>query len=382
VRVLDLTHVLNGPFATMLLAHMGADVVKIEHGDGDMFRRSWMAPDADHDGYESLVVNANKRCITLNLKEPEGKAIFEQLVALSDVVAENFSVGTMDRLGLGYEHLAEINPRIVYARSTGYGSTGPYSVGVPAFAYLIMALTGWVHSGWANTDFVAEGTKSIGIGDEAAGVSMALGICAALYARERSGEGQCLEVSMQEAQLGFMVSSLHTWFEGQAVGGPPSPCADGYVIFHVPDLSQEQWAQFCRAMGHPEGVDAPHFATREQRRANYADLEVLVGTWVATKTRAELWQIFRDAKVPGAPVLSIGEALEDEHLNAVNGLVDVEDARAGTLRMLRPWIRFSESETDIRHAGPAIGQHNYEVYGELLGMSAETVDDLAARAVI
>ena len=142
VRVLDLTHVLNGPFCTMLLAHLGAEVLKVEHGSGDRFRHAWMPPDAKHDGYEFLMVNSNKKGITLNLKHEKGCNLFRELVKKSDVLAENFTVGVMERLGFGYETLHELNPRLIYACSRGYGESGPYKH-VRANAATIMAMSGW-----------------------------------------------------------------------------------------------------------------------------------------------------------------------------------------------------------------------------------------------
>ena len=378
-RILDLTHVLNGPFCTMLLAHMGADVIKVEFGAGDRFRHAWMPTDAGRDGYESLVVNANKRCITLNLKVDEGKEMFTRLVGLSDVVVENFSPGVMDRLGFGFERLREIKSDIVYARSSGYGSTGPYA-DVPAFAMLIQAISGWTDSGWTTPE--ARGSKPLGIGDESAGVSMALGILAALYARERTGQGDFVDVSMQESQLGFMVSSLHTLFEDQPVASAPARCADGYVAFHLPDLSAERWAALCESMGHPETIDDPRFDSVDKRRHRFDELMAEAQKWVETMTRAELWQVFRQLGLPGAPVLDVAEAVADENLQARGAMLEVDHAQAGRLKMLRPWIRFRERDTTIDHAGPAVGEHNREVYGELLEMSAEAVDALAARGVI
>jgi crotonobetainyl-CoA:carnitine CoA-transferase CaiB-like acyl-CoA transferase len=379
IRVLDLTHVLNGPFCTMLLAHMGADVVKVEYGAGDRFRHAWMPTDAGRDGYESLVVNANKRCVTLNLKSESGKDLFRRLVEVSDVVVENFSPGVMDRLGFGFEQLREIKEEIIYARSSGYGSNGPY-VDVPAFAMLIQAISGWTDSGWTTPE--ARGSKPLGIGDESAGVSMALGILAALVERERTGRGEYVDVAMQEAQLGFMVSSLHTLFEGQPVAAPPAECADGYVAFHLPDLSPERWAALCRSMGHPEAIDDPRFDSIDKRRTNFEELMTEAQVWVRSMTRAELWRVFRELGLPGAPVLSMAEAVEDENLEARGAMLEVDHPAAGRLKMLRPWIRFSEHDTTVRHAGPAVGEHNREVYGELLGLSSAAVDDLAAEGAI
>lgn len=379
VRVIDLTHVLNGPFCTMLLAHMGADIIKIEHGAGDRFRHSWMPADSSRDGYESLVVNANKRCVTLNLKDPRGREIFERLVTDADVVVENFSIGVMERLGFGYDRLKELNPGIVYARSSGFGNDGPYAE-VPAFAVTTQAISGWTDSVWKNSGY--PGSKPLGIGDEAAGVSMALGICAALVERARTGVGASLDVSMQEAQMGFMVSSFHTLFENREVATVPAACADGYVSFHMPDLDDRRWSAFCHSIGHPEGIDDPRFVTKGDRRVNFDALMAQVREWVKGRTRDELWETFRTEKIPGAPVLGLDEVIEDDHIRKRGAFQQVEHPDAGTLTMLRPWIRFASHDTAIRHAGPAVGEHNHEVYGELLGLSPVEVDELAAGGAL
>ena len=379
LRVIDLTHVLNGPFATMLLAHMGADVVKIEHGRGDRFRHAWMAVDADHDGYEFLVVNTNKRGITLNLKHEKGKQLFLDLIKDADVVVENFSIGVMDRLGLGYERLREVNPRLIYASSRGYGEDGP-SAHLRANAATIMAATGWTNAGW---DFAGrQGTIPQGIGDEAAGVSLTVGILAALYGRAQTGVGQRIDVSMQEALLGFMVSNFHTLFEQRRVGALPKQCADGYVAFHLPDMTQELWTRFATALGHAEAIDDPRFATVQSRRENYPELDETVATWVRSSTRAELAQVFRDTGISAAPVKSLAEVVEDEHLHARGAFVEVDDPKAGTVTMLRPWIRFSDTPAAIRTSAPLVGQHNDEVYGELLGLDAAELAELRAEGVI
>jgi len=379
LRVIDLTHVLNGPFATMLLAHMGADVIKIEHGQGDRFRHAWMPVDRTHDGYEFLVVNVNKRGISLNLKHERGKAIFRDLVRAADVVVENFSLGVMERLGLGYEDLREINPRLVYASSKGYGSDGP-AAHLRANANTIMAATGWTNAGW---EFAGtEGTIPQGIGDEASGVSLAVGILAALYAREQTGEGQRIEVSMQEALLGFMVSNFHTLFEGRRVGAPAKRCRDGWVSFHLPDMSQGLWESLATALGHPEAIDDPRFATMQARRANYPELNDTVTSWVAVKTREEMAQIFLETGISAAPVKKLAEVVEDEHLRARGAFVDVDDHAAGAVKMLAPWIRFSATPSAIRSSAPQVGEHNAEVYGELLGLGAAELEELRADGVI
>ncbi len=379
VRVLDLTHVLNGPFATMLLAHMGAEVIKVEYGEGDRYRHSWMPPDAGRDGYESLVVNANKKCITLNLKHPEGRRIFETLLSKSDVLAENFSIGVMDRLGYTYEALKKIKPDVIYAVARGFGETGPYR-NMRAFAPTVMASAGWADAAWQLSG--SPGTRALGIGDEAAGVSLAIGICAALFDRERTGKGTKIEISMQEALLGFMVSTLHTLFEGNPVGSRYFQCADGYVSFHLPDISDELWRNLATALGREDVLSDSRFVDAASRRRHLRDVQATVEEMVRPHPRAHLWEIFRKYGLGSFPVLSIAEVVEDEHIKARGAFVDVEHPDAGTLKMLRPWIRFTEKPTAIHHAGPAIGEHNAEVYNELLGFDDRKIAELKEAGVI
>lgn len=380
VRVLDLSHVLNGPFATMLLAHMGAEVIKVEQQDApDRFRHAWMPTDADHDGYEFLVVNANKKCITLNLKSPEGRELFTELARQSDVVVENFSTGVMDRLGFGYEALARINPNIIYASSKGYGETGPYA-DVRSFATIAMAMGGWADASWSLSG--APGTQVFGPGDEAAGVSMALGICAALYHRARTGKGQKIEVSMQEAVMGFMVSRFHEHYEGMGPAGAYMEAKNGYVATHLPDLNDDLFRRYSTALGHPEAIEDPRFADVKKRRENLKLLQATVAGWMKEFTKMELFRILREQKVPAGPVMTIDEILEDEHIKARNAFVKVDHDEAGELTLLAPWIRFSGTPTHIRHAGPAVGEHNYEVYKQLFGLEKEDVERLREAGAI
>ncbi|MEU9059206.1 CaiB/BaiF CoA-transferase family protein [Streptomyces sp. NPDC048430] len=380
VRILDLSHVLNGPFATMLLAHMGAEVIKVEQQESpDRFRHAWMPVDADHDGYESLVVNANKKCVTLNLKNEKGREVFLDLVAKADVIVENFSTGVMDRLGFGYEALRAHNPRLIYASSKGYGESGPYA-GLRSFATVAMAMSGWADASWKLSG--APGTQVFGPGDEAAGVSMALGICAALFSREQTGQGQKIEVSMQEALMGFMVSAFHEHFEGMGPAGAYMEAKDGHVATHLPDLSDDLFRKYSTALGHAEAIDDSRFATVGTRRENLKLLQATVAGWMKKFTARELFDILRAQQVPAGAVLSIDQVLEDEHIVAREAFVNVEHEEAGKLTLLAPWIRFSETPAAITHAGPAVGEHSDEVYRELLGYDAATLAELRADGAI
>lgn len=379
VRVIDFTHALNGPFCTMLLGHLGAEIIKIEPPGGDRFRRSWMPPEGGRDAYEFLWINVNKKSVVLNLKSERGLDLARRLIARADVMVENYQKGTMERFGLDYDSVKGLNPRLIYACSRGYGEWGPYA-SYGNTAQTNNSISGWTHTAWEYSG--APGTKALGIGDEAAGVSMALGVLAALHARNRTGEGQKIEVSMQEAVLGFMISSMHEYFTGNKVSGPPIQVADGYFQLRMPDLSDAVWARLAHLMGREDLVEDPHFATATARRQRQSELEEMVKAWARRKTRQELWKKLRDLDYFGAPVLSIGEVLEDPHIKARQAFIERDHPTAGPTKLLAPWIRLSKTPTSIRDDAPAIGQHTDEVLGSLLGLTAAELGYLRAQGVV
>lgn len=379
IRVLDLTHVLNGPFCTLVLGHMGAEVLKVEYGEGDRFRHIWMPADVKRDGYEFIAMNSNKKGIVLDMKQPEGKKLFLDLMKKSDVVVENFSAGAMERLGLGYEALREINPRIIYACSRGFGESGPYKH-VRANAATISAIAGWAHEGMRLSK--TPGAKTPSLGDETAGASMCMGILAALFNREKTGKGQKIEVSMHEAILGFMVSSLHMHFEKQEVGPAPKPCNDGYYYFHVPDLTDDAWAKLTAALGDASLAKDPRFLTVGDRQRNYTAVENAISDLVKRKSRQEVWEAMSSLGLSSGPVLTVGESIEDKHLKARNAFVEVDHPEAGKVKVLAPWVRFSDTPGAITSPSPLMGQHSREVFGTLLGLTVQEIDALEQKKII
>ena len=379
IRVIDFTHALAGPFCVMLLGHLGADIIKVEPPNGDEFRRMWMQPGATTDAYESLWINVNKKSIVLNLKTPKGVELARRLIAQADVLVENYQKGVMERFGLDYDSVKTLNPRLIYACSRGYGEWGPYaSYGNTAASN--NSIAGWLDNAWKNNGAV--GTKTLGVGDEAAGVSIALGILAALHARESTGEGQKVEVSMQEAVLGFMTSSMHEHFTGNRVGNSPMKVADGYFTLRVPDMSDSVWAQAGKLIGGNDLLQDPRFATASARRQNRAELEKIVKTWASGKTRQEIWDGLRELDYFGAPVLSIGEVMEDRHIKERRAFIEREHPTAGPTTLLAPWIHLSKTPTGIHQDAPAIGQHTDEVLGGLLGLTETELGDLRAEGVV
>lgn len=378
IRVIDFTHALAGPFCVMLLGHLGANIIKVEPPNGDEFRHIWMQPGATIDAYESLWINVNKKSIVLNLKTQKGVDLARQLIARADVLVENYQKGVMERFGLDYDSVKSLNPRLIYACSRGYGEWGPYA-NYGNTAASNNSIAGWLHSAWKNNG--APGTKTLGIGDEAAGVSIAVGILAALHARERTGEGQKVEVSMQEAVLGFMTSSMHEHFTGNRVGNSPMKVADGYFTLRVPDMKDSIWAQVAELIGGHSLLQDPRFSTAAARRQHRAELEEVVKTWASGKTRQEIWDGLRELDYFGAPVLSIGEVMEDLHIKERRAFIEREHPTAGPITLLAPWIHLSKTPTSIHHDAPTIGQHTDEVLSEL-GLTRAELSDLRAQGVV
>jgi len=379
IRVIDFTHALNGPFCTMLLGHLGAEVIKIEPPGGDGYRRTWMPRDATTDAYEFLWINVNKKSVALNLKTARGVDLARQLIARADVLVENYQKGIMERFGLDYESVRLLNPRLIYACSRGYGEWGPYA-DYGNTAATNNSIAGWTHSAWVDSG--APGTRAIGIGDEAAGVSMAVGILAALHARNDSGKGQKIEVSMQEAVLGFMVSSFHQYFTGNKVGTRPMQVADGYFTLRTPEVSDDNWKRLAAVIGRQDLAADPRFATESARRQNRLEIEEMIRTWARGQTRQTIWDGLRDLGYFGAPVLSLGEVMEDPHIKARRAFIERDHPTAGPTKLLAPWIRLSETPASIRADAPTIGQHTDEVLGGLLGLSSEDVTGLRAQGAV
>ena len=379
VRVIDFTHALAGPFCVMLLGHLGADIIKVEPPNGDDFRRMWMPSGATRDAYESLWINVNKKSVVLNLKNSKGVDLARRLIVRADVLVENYQKGVMERFGLDYDSVKTLNPRLIYACSRGYGEWGPYA-NYGNTAASNNSIAGWLDNAWKNNG--APGTKTLGVGDEAAGVSIAVGILAALHARERTGEGQKVAVSMHEAVLGFMTSSMHEHFTGVRVGNSPMKVADGYFTLRVPDMSDSIWTEVAPLMGRNDLLQDPRFTTVAGRRQHRAELEEIVRTWASGKSRQEIWDGLRDLDYFGAPVLSIGEVMEDQHIKERRAFIEREHPTAGPTTLLAPWIHLNKTPTSIHDDAPAVGQHTDEVLTGILGLTKAEIGNLRAEGVV
>jgi crotonobetainyl-CoA:carnitine CoA-transferase CaiB-like acyl-CoA transferase len=386
VKVLDFTHTLAGFFATVQLADMGADVLKVEPPTGNPLRHD--TPQVRGESTYFMGINRNKRSIVLNLKHPAGREIAQRLAAQSDVVANNFRSTVMDALGLGYELLRALNPRLIYASLSGYGTTGPYRERA-AYDPAIQAIAGWMSlTGEPGGPPMLCGVP---VADMTAGTYLAQGILAALYARERTGEGQRVDTSMADALIWYLSGYYGPAYLGaglvyERVGNRIPFCypygafeaADGYIV--VVARTNEQYERLCEAVGHPEWAADPRFATPADRLTHRDALEALLVPVLRERTRAAWMAAFDAVGLPAGPVYNVAETLSDP---AIRERVVVAQAhpRGGTIDALANPLRFERTPVDRYDASPLFGQHTRPVLRSL-GYDDAAIDRLAAEGAV
>lgn len=389
VTVLDLGQIYNGGYAGLLLALGGASVIKVEPRNGENLRRRGTVGGA---GYPFVMLNSNKESVTLDLKHPRGRQLFLGLVARADVVLENFTPGTMEKLGLGCDVLHDTNPRLVYASSSGYGRSGPYK-DYPAMDLTVQAMAGVMSTtGFPDAPPVKAGPA---LCDFFAGIHLYAGILTALYQRERTGRGEVVEVTMHEAVYPSLMSSLGLLFgsDGEAPsrtgnrhsGLAESPynvyrATDGYVAIIC--VTEAHWQSLAKVMGRPELADDERYGTLGSRVARMDEVDDLVTAWTSVHTREELVGAMRGARVPCAPVKGLAEVVADPNLWERGMLQRLLHPEMGEIIAPHSPMRFGTGEREPLRPSPALGQHNADVFGRLLGLDAAAVAELAEEAVI
>jgi crotonobetainyl-CoA:carnitine CoA-transferase CaiB-like acyl-CoA transferase len=392
VRVLDLTHMLSGPYAAMLLADLGAETIKVEPpGSGEGTRRL-LADDPNNSregmGAYFLTLNRNKQSITLDLKSPDGIKLFYELVRVSDVVLYNFSTGVAERLGIAHRNLSEINPRIITASVTGFGETGP-------------------HRAFTSFDMVAQGTgggmsitgmpggmplrSGIPIGDLGGGMMAAIGVLAALQARSTTGRGQHVDISMQDAQVSLLNYMATMYFLSGHVPGPMAndhfvhvpygtfQASDGWLIIAV--ITDDFWVNLVHAIGLP-ALDTEAHRKQPGRLANRVAIEAALAERFATDTQAAWLEKLRAARVPSAPVNDLAQALNDPHVIAREMVVEVPLPSGGTVRQPGNPVKLSGTPGRTFTAPPRLGEHTEAVLTRLLGKSRDELTALRTRGVL
>lgn len=393
VVVLDVTRVVAGPYCAMILADLGATVIKIEDPEAPDYTRTFppmVQTAAEQESAFFAQYNRNKKGITINFRVDQGKQLFKRLVQKADVVLENFRPGTMDRMGLGYEVLKQENPAIVYAGISGFGRTGPYSRR-PAYDNSGQAAGGlWSMNGYPDQPPVRVGTI---IGDLAASLYAVIGILAALREAETSGLGQVVDISQQDAVLSLTESAVVRYTVDNDVAKPLGndhpfvrpygqfPCKDGYVFFG--GYTDKFWQLTCEIFGEPEAARNPCIDTMEKRfdpKVSETLIKPLIERWFSQYTRAELEEMVADT-VPLSGIKSIDEVVEDPHINARGMIVELPIAGNPTRIMGLP-IKLS-ALADLPHRpAPKVGEHNEEVLTGVLSLSKSEIADLhAAKAI-
>ncbi len=389
VKVLDLTRVLAGPYCTMLLKELGAEIIKVEiPGKGDDARH--YGPFKNNKSVYFVSINRGKESISLNLKTEQGRNIILELVKKVDVIMENFRPGTMEKLGLGYETLKQVNPKIIYAATSGFGHTGPDSK-KPAYDMLMQAMGGMISiTGWPEAPPTRVGMS---IGDIGASLYTAIGVTTALYHKAVTGEGQKVDVAMLDCQVALLENAVVRY---QVAGVPPGPMGnhhptitpfqafkakDEYIA--IPAGNDTMWKAFCRAIGRDDLIDHEKFKTNKDRTTNRDELIPILEDVIAQKTVAEWIEIFEKAQFPCSPINTIDKAMAHPQVLARNMLVEVEDKDLGTIKIAGNAIKMSSIEEEpTRKPAPEVGEHNVKIFKELLGYSDEELEQLRKDGVI
>ncbi|MFP5307072.1 MAG: CaiB/BaiF CoA transferase family protein [Gammaproteobacteria bacterium] len=388
IRVLDFTHVLSGPSASLALADLGAEVLKIEPPGGGDETRSF-PPFRDGESHYFLSINRGKKSIVVDLKTEAGVQLARDLAAKSDILIENYRPGVMDRLGLGYDSLSKLNPRLIYCAISGFGMTGPLR-DRPSFDIVLQALSGAMS---VNGEPGGLPTKlGIPLGDLVGGINGPIGILAALHERSVSGRGRLIDISLLDGMIGMLgyLAQL-AFFTGQDPKPQGSehpnlvpygafPAQDGSII--IACLTNSFWGRICQALGKPEWVDDSRFDSIEKRRDRRQLLNGMIAAITRAKSVSALVELFTAHQVPHAPILGVREALAQPQAAAREMVVDTEHASLGKIPIVNRPIRFADTPQPIPLAPPVLGQHTDEILREILGLAPDTIEALRASKVV
>lgn len=391
VRVLDIATFVAAPFAGACLAEFGADVIKIEKPDaGDSLRHLGVASEVG-DTYFWLSEARNKRCVTLDLRTPRGAQLFRDMVTRSDVVLENFRPGTLEKWGLGYDALCEINPGLVMLRLSAYGQTGPKR-NLPGFARIAQAYSGLTYLvGQPDTPPLIAGSTTLA--DYLSGLYGAFGVLLALRVRDRTGRGQFIDVALHDGMFRFLdeiaavydrtgeVRERSGTETHSSVPHSHYPTRDGHWVA-IACTNDKMFARLAKVLGRPELADDDRYGRKASRLADRETVNRMVAEWTSSLPRDEVLARCDAGDVPCGPVNSIADIFRDEHFWARDTLLRVDDARAGTIAVQGVVPKLSRTPGEIRHLGPALGAHNTEIYRDWLGLDEAEIERLAEEGVI
>jgi len=387
IKVLDFTRVLAGPYATMILGDLGAEIIKIEQqGSGDDSRA--YGPYLKGESAYFMSLNRNKQSLTLNLKTSEGIDIVNKLVEQVDVVVENFRPGTMEKLGIGYDKLKEINPRLIYASTSGYGQTGPYSHR-PAYDAVVQALGGIMSiTGQPGGQPTRVGSS---VGDITAGLFCAIGILTALHERNQSGEGQMVDVAMLDCQVAILENAISRYGVTGEIPRPVGNRHPSIVPFEPFDTqtspimvavgNDHLWKIFCDLINLDIAED-PRFAVNPKRNENYLALRPIIANRLKEKTSEEWQTIFDKAGIPNGPINSVDKVVQNEQVLAREMIVELDHPVAGKMRMPGIPIKLSRTPGELKDPAPVLGEDTDSLLKKYLKLSDEKIEELRINRVI
>ncbi|MBV9229478.1 MAG: CoA transferase [Chloroflexi bacterium] len=389
IRVLDIATMVAAPWTAAYLAEFGADVIKVEYPRTGDPQRHWGTPKHGVGLFWKSMAR-NKRSITLHLGKPQGAEIFKRLVSEVDVVVENFRPGTLERWGIGYETLHDINPALVMLRITGFGQYGPYSAR-PGFGTLAESLSGFAHL--TGQPDGPPTLPNLPLADGLAGVTGAFAVMLALYYRDaRGGSGQMIDLSLCEPLLWLIEPSLLDFDQLGISRGRVGNRSEHVAPRNTYLCADDRWVAISAstpsiferlmvAIGRPELRSDPRFSTNTARLAHIDELEAIIGGWFGEREREEVLAVLEQAEVAAAPINDIPDIFADEHFRIRESMTEIADPDLGAIRMVNVVPRFSETPGRILTTGPSLGQHNEEIYRQL-GLEAEDLAQLARDGVI
>lgn len=390
IRILDLSWVMSGPFATMVLSDLGAEVIKVERlQTGDIARGN--GPFVNGLSSYFLSLNRGKKSIALNLATEQGKDTFLKLVEHADIVVQNFTPGTMEKLGLSYETLKQRNPKIIYAACSGFGQTGPYAT-KPAFDIIVQAMGGIMSvTGEPGGPPIRPGAS---IGDTTAGLFLCIAILACLQERRLSGQGQMIDISMLDCQIAIQENAFIRYLITDEVPralGTRHPIFTPFQIFQTKDSyiaiamvggTSEHWPLYCAVIGRPDIIDDERFLTGWLRTQNYEALEPILTEAMKAKTTQVWIEELEQVGVPCGPVNTIDKVVTDPQTQAREMIVEVHHPEAGNLKVINTPVKLSRTPAKLERASPDLGEHTKETLRELLGMTEQDLADLENSGTI
>jgi CoA:oxalate CoA-transferase len=386
--VVDLTRILSGPICTMLMADMGAEVIKVEPPPLGDDSRQWGPPFIGGISTYFLSVNRNKKSLGLNLKSKDGRAILHKLIERADVLLENFRPGVLDRLGFGYEAVTKLNARTIYCSVSGFGHTGPYR-DRPGYDVIAQGESGMMDlTGYPDGPPAKLGAS---LADIVAGLYAFNGICLALLARQKTGKGQHVDVSLLDGMVSTLAYHALIYLStgrSPTRAGTRHPSIVPYECFQTRDgfvniavTNQKQWENFCEALGFPEIAHDDRFETMKARLSNYGILRPMIERVVSMMSRTEVIKAMSEVGIPAGPINTVGEILEDPHIHARQMVAELTHPQYGPLRVLGIPVKLSDTPGIVENAPPMFGEHNREVL-QKLGFTEKELAELENAGVL